>query len=154
MIADDGTQLGIMPPQRAMALAQEKGLDLVEVAPNAKPPVCRFVDWGKFQYESKKKLQESRKKQAKIVIKEIKLRPKIEEHDYQVKKRHVEDFLRAGCKVKVTIRFRGREVVRPEMGQRVLERLLEDIQEVGKRESAPLLEGRQMVMMVGPVKPK
>jgi translation initiation factor IF-3 len=141
-----------MTPEEAMRIAEEKGLDLVEVAPTAQPPVCRIIDFGKFLYDEKKKAQEAKKKQKVIVIKEIKVRPKIEEHDYQVKKRFAETFLTEGDKVKITVRFRGREIVHPEMAQKLLTRLATDLVGVGKIERAPLMDGRQMVMMLAPAK--
>jgi len=141
-----------MSPEDALKIAEEKGLDLVEVAPTALPPVCRIVDYGKFQYDEKKKANEARKKQKVIVVKEIKVRPKIEEHDYQVKRRQADTFLSEGDKVKVTVRFRGREIVHPEMAQKLLSRLATDLVAVGKIERAPMMDGRQMVMLLMPVK--
>jgi len=141
-----------MSPEDAMKIAEEKGLDLVEVAPTAQPPVCRIINYGKFLYDEKKKAQEARKKQKVIVIKEIKVRPKIEEHDYQVKKRQSEAFLSEGDKVKVTVRFRGREIVHPEMAQKLLSRLATDLVSFGKIERAPMMDGRLMVMLLMPVK--
>jgi translation initiation factor IF-3 len=138
----------------ALRLAQESDLDLVEVAPTARPPVCKLMDFGKFKYESALKARESRKNQAQTVIKEIKIRPKIDPHDYGTKKGHVERFLKAGDKVKVTIMFRGREQSRPELGRRLLERLAEDIAELGFVESAPKQDGRNMIMVIGPTKKK
>jgi len=152
VIDDEGAQLGIMTPEDALKIAEEKGLDLVEVAPTAQPPVCRIVDYGKFQYDEKKKANEARKKQKVIVVKEIKVRPKIEEHDYQVKRRQADTFLSEGDKVKVTVRFRGREIVHPEMAQKLLSRLATDLVAVGKIERAPMMDGRQMVMLLMPVK--
>lgn len=135
-----------------MAIAESKGLDLVEVAPLAQPPVCRIIDFGKFLYDEKKKAAEARKKQKTIVVKEIKLRPKIEEHDFQVKKRHMEEFLDEGHKVKVTVRFRGREIVHPEMAQKLLTRIATEVVQKGKIERAPSMEGRTMVMLLTPSK--
>ena len=135
-----------------MAVAEGKGLDLVEVAPLAQPPVCRIIDFGKFLYDEKKKAAEARKKQKTIVVKEIKLRPKIEEHDFLVKKRHVEEFLEEGHKVKVTVRFRGREIVHPEMAQKLLTRIATEVVQKGKIERAPSMEGRTMVMLLTPSK--
>ncbi len=152
VIDDEGAQLGIMTPEEAMKIAEEKGLDLVEVAPTAQPPVCRIIDYGKFLYDEKKKANEAKKKQKVIVVKEIKVRPKIEEHDYQVKKRHAEEFLSEGDKVKITVRFRGREIVHPEMAQKLLSRLATDVVALGKIERAPAMDGRQMVMLITPVK--
>jgi translation initiation factor IF-3 len=141
-----------MTPEAAMAVAEGKGLDLVEVAPLAQPPVCRIIDFGKFLYDEKKKAAEARKKQKTIVVKEIKLRPKIEEHDFQVKKRHMEEFLEEGHKVKVTVRFRGREIVHPEMAQKLLTRIATEVVQKGKIERAPSMEGRTMVMLLTPSK--
>lgn len=135
-----------------MVLAESKGLDLVEVAPLAQPPVCRIIDYGKYLYDEKKKAAEAKKKQRQIVVKEIKLRPKIEEHDYQVKKRQIEAFLEDGDKVKVTVRFRGREIVHPEMAQKLLSRIATDVVQKGKIERAPMMEARTMVMLLMPVK--
>jgi translation initiation factor IF-3 len=134
----------------ALRLAAEADLDLVEVAPMARPPVCKLMDYGKFKYESALKARESRKNQAQTVIKEIKLRPKIDPHDYGTKKSHVERFLRQGDKVKVTIMFRGREQSRPELGFRLLQRLAGDVEELGFVESAPRQDGRNMIMVIGP----
>ncbi len=152
MVDADGAQLGIMTPEEAMTIAESKGLDLVEVAPLAQPPVCRIIDFGKFLYDEKKKASEARKKQKTILVKEIKLRPKIEEHDFQVKKRHMEEFLTEGHKVKVTVRFRGREIVHPEMAQKLLTRIATEVVQKGKIERAPTMEGRTMVMLLTPVK--
>ncbi len=141
VIDDTGAQLGIMPPQQALALARSKGLDLVEVAAAAVPPVCRIMDFGKFQYQEQKRTREARKHQKVIEVKEIKFRPKVDEHDYQFKKKHIERFLLDGDKVKATIFFRGREMAHPEIGQRILERLLEELQEVAVAENMPRREG-------------
>ena len=134
----------------AMAAAEGYGLDLVEVSPNADPPVCKILDYGKFKYEAQKKKNEARKKQKVIEIKEIKLRPNIDEHDYLVKMRNVEKFLGEGDKVKVTLRFRGREMAHQEIGVNVLKRVREDTDEIAKVEAFPRLEGRQMVMVIAP----
>src|ERR1700710_1000194 len=131
-------------------MAQEQDLDLVEVAAEARPPVCKLMDYGKFKYENAQKAREARRNQALTVIKEMKLRPKIDSHDYETKKGHVERFLKAGDKVKVTIMFRGREQSRPELGFRLLQRLAEDIQELGFVESSPKQDGRNMIMVVAP----
>lgn len=139
-----------MPIGKALDLAAESDLDLVEVAPMARPPVCKLMDYGKFKYESAQKAREARKNQALTVIKEMKLRPKIDSHDYETKKGHVERFLKAGDKVKITIMFRGREQSRPELGFRLLQRLAEDITELGFVESSPKQDGRNMVMVVAP----
>lgn len=152
MIGDDGEQLGIMTPEEAMVIAEGKGLDLVEIAPTAVPPVCRIIDYGKYLYDEKKKAAEARKKQKQIVVKEIKLRPKIEEHDFQVKKRHIEEFLSDGDKVKITVRFRGREIVHPEMAQKLLQRIATEVVSKGKIERAPSMEARTMVMLLTPIK--
>jgi translation initiation factor IF-3 len=137
-----------------LRLAQEAELDLVEVAPMARPPVAKLMDFGKFKYESAVKAREARKNQAQTVIKEMKLRPKIDPHDYETKKGHVERFLKQGDKVKITIMFRGREQSRPELGFRLLQRLAEDVQELGFVESAPKQDGRNMIMVIGPHKKK
>jgi translation initiation factor IF-3 len=142
--------VGIVSINDALRLAQESDLDLVEVAPTARPPVCKLMDYGKFKYESALKARESRKNQAQTVIKEIKLRPKIDPHDYGTKKAHVERFLRQGDKVKVTIMFRGREQSRPELGFRLLQRLAGDVEELGFVESQPRQDGRNMIMVIGP----
>ena len=138
----------------ALRLAQEADLDLVEVAPTARPPVCKLMDYGKFKYESALKARESRKNQAQTIIKEIKLRPKIDPHDYGTKKGHVERFLKAGDKVKVTIMFRGREQSRPELGFKLLQRLAGDVEELGFVEAQPKQDGRNMIMVIGPHKKK
>ncbi len=136
----------------AMRLAQEQDLDLVEVAPMARPPVCKIMDYGKFKYEEALRAKEARKKQSLTIIKEIKLRPKIDPHDYGTKRGHVERFLKAGDKVKVTIMFRGREQSRPELGYRLLERLATDVVDLGVVESAPKQDGRNMIMVLAPHK--
>ena len=138
----------------ALKLAQEADLDLVEVAPTARPPVAKLMDYGKFKYESAVKARESRKNQTQTVVKEIKLRPKIDPHDYGTKKGHVERFLKAGDKVKVTIMFRGREQSRPELGFRLLQRLASDVEELGFVESQPKQDGRNMIMVIGPHRKK
>ena len=137
-----------------MRLAQESDLDLVEVAPMARPPVCKLMDYGKFKYEAAQKAREARRNQTLTVIKEMKLRPKIDPHDYETKKGHVERFLRAGDKVKVTIMFRGREQSRPELGFRLLQRLSEDVAELGFVEASPKQDGRNMIMVMAPHKKK
>lgn len=143
-----------MPLAKALELAQEYDLDLVEVAATARPPVCKLMDYGKFKYESAMKAREARKNQAHTVIKEMKLRPKIDPHDYDTKKGHVVRFLKQGDKVKITIMFRGREQSRPELGHRLLQRLAGDVQELGFVESAPKQDGRNMIMVLGPHKKK
>jgi len=139
-----------VPIGKALELAEDAGLDLVEVAPMARPPVCKLMDYGKFKYESAQKAREARRNQALTVIKEMKLRPKIDPHDYETKKGHVERFLKAGDKVKVTIMFRGREQSRPELGFRLLQRLADDISPLGFVESSPKQDGRNMIMVVAP----
>ncbi|WP_344971824.1 translation initiation factor IF-3 [Salinactinospora qingdaonensis] len=152
LVGPNGEQVGIVSVQDALRLAQEADLDLVEVAPTARPPVAKLMDYGKYKYDSAVKARESRKNQANTIIKEIKLRPKIDPHDYETKKGHVERFLKGGDKVKVTIMFRGREQSRPELGYRLLSRLAEDVQELGQVESQPKQDGRNMVMVIGPHK--
>lgn len=150
----NGEQVGIVSIGDALKLAQESDLDLVEVAATARPPVCKLMDYGKFKYESAMKAREARRNQAHTIIKEIKLRPKIDPHDYETKKGHVVRFLKAGDKVKVTIMFRGREQSRPELGFRLLQRLAEDVTELGFVESQPKQDGRNMIMVIGPHKKK
>jgi translation initiation factor IF-3 len=150
LVGPAGEQVGIVSIDDALRLAQEADLDLVEVAPTARPPVCKLMDYGKFKYESALKARESRKNQAQTVIKEIKLRPKIDPHDYGTKRGHVERFLKAGDKVKVTIMFRGREQSRPELGFRLLQRLAGDVEELGFVEAQPKQDGRNMTMVIGP----
>ena len=150
LVGPEGEQVGIVPIGKALELAADADLDLVEVAPMARPPVAKLMDYGKFKYESAQKAREARRNQALTVIKEMKLRPKIDPHDYETKKGHVERFLRQGDKVKVTIMFRGREQSRPELGFRLLQRLAEDIIELGFVESSPKQDGRNMVMVVAP----
>ncbi len=154
LVGPNGEQVGIVALNDALRLAQEADLDLVEVAPTARPPVCKLMDYGKFKYESALKARESRKNQAQTVIKEIKLRPKIDPHDYGTKKGHVERFLKQGDKVKVTIMFRGREQSRPELGFRLLQRLAGDVEELGFVESQPKQDGRNMIMVIGPHRKK
>ncbi len=143
-----------MPTDQALRLAQEADLDLVEVAPTARPPVCKLMDYGKFKYENAQKAREARRNQTNVIIKEMKLRPKIDAHDYDTKKGHVVRFLAAGDKVKITIMFRGREQHRPELGFRLLQRLAEDVDELGFVESSPKQDGRNMVMVLGPHRKK
>jgi translation initiation factor IF-3 len=154
LVGPNGEQVGIVRVEDALRLAAEADLDLVEVAPMAKPPVAKLMDFGKFKYEAAMKAREARKNQVNTVIKEIKLRPKIDPHDYGTKKGHVERFLKGGDKVKVTIMFRGREQSRPELGYRLLQRLAQDILELGTVESAPKQDGRNMVMVIAPTKKK
>ena len=152
LIDEDGQQLGLMKIDDALRYAQERDLDLVEVAPEAKPPVCRVLDYSKYKYEQAQKLKQARKHQQQITIREIKFRPKIAQHDYDTKKGHVERFLRHKDKVKVTIMFRGREVTHPERGVLILDRLAEELAEYGVVEQRPLHDGRNMTMMLGPSK--
>jgi translation initiation factor IF-3 len=152
LIDDDGSQLGIKPTKEAMQYAFDKGLDLVEVASQADPPVARVMDYGKYRYELEQKAKLARKHQTQINVKEIKLRPKIGVHDYNTKKGHVERFLNQRAKVKVTIMFRGRETTHPERGRDLLMRLAEDVQEIGVVEAQPLLDGRNMTMVLAPTK--
>ncbi|RNL83655.1 translation initiation factor IF-3 [Halostreptopolyspora alba] len=152
LVGPNGEQVGIVPVQDALRLAQEADLDLVEVAPTARPPVAKLMDYGKYKYESAVKARESRKNQANTIIKEIKLRPKIDPNDYATKKGHVERFLKGGDKVKVTIMFRGREQSRPELGFRLLRQLADDVNEFGQVESQPKQDGRNMTMVIGPHK--
>ncbi|WP_374929669.1 translation initiation factor IF-3 [Kytococcus sedentarius] len=154
LVGPNGEQVGIVRVKDALRLAAEADLDLVEVAPMAKPPVAKLMDYGKFKYENAMKDRESRKKQVNTVIKEIKLRPKIDQHDYETKKGHVERFLAAGDKVKVTIMFRGREQSKPELGFRLLQRLAEDVTELGIVESKPKQDGRNMTMVFGSTRNK
>jgi len=150
LIGADGENVGVVTPARAMAMAAEAGLDLVEISPNAEPPVCKIMDFGKFKYEQQKREAEARKKQKIIEIKEIKFRPGTDTHDYDVKMGSVLKFLEEGDKVKVTLRFRGREMAHQDLGLELLNRVAGDVGEAGKIESMPRLEGRQMVMMIGP----
>jgi translation initiation factor IF-3 len=152
LIGAEGENIGVVTPARAMQLAEEAGLDLVEISPNAVPPVCKIMDFGKFKYETQKKEAEARKKQKIIEIKEVKFRPNTDTHDYEVKMRNVVRFLEEGDKVKVTLRFRGREMAHQDLGRLLLDRVAEDVKELGKIESMPRVEGRQMVMMIGPAK--
>jgi len=144
VIDDTGQQLGIMPPQQALTIAKGKGLDLVEIAATATPPVCRIMDFGRYQYQEQKRARQAKKHQKIIEVKEIKFRPKVDEHDYQFKKKHIERFLADGDKVKATIFFRGREMAHPEIGRRILERLIEDLTDVAMAETSPRQEGNQM----------
>ena len=144
VIDDTGQQLGIMPPQQALTIAKQKGLDLVEIAATASPPVCRIMDFGRYQYQEQKRTREAKKHQKIILVKEIKFRPKVDEHDYQFKKKHIERFLSEGDKVKATIFFRGREMAHPEIGQRILERLLNELADLAIAETMPRREGNQM----------
>jgi len=152
LVGPNGEQVGIVRIEDALRLAVEADLDLVEVAPQARPPVCKLMDYGKYKYESAQKARESRRNQQLTVIKEQKLRPKIDPHDYETKKNHVVRFLEHGHKVKVTIMFRGREQSRPELGFRLLQRLAEDVNELGFVESSAKQDGRNMIMVLAPHK--
>ena len=152
LVGEDGEQIGIKPTDEAREYAYSRNLDLVEVAANADPPVARVMDYGKYRYEQEQKAKLARKHQSQILIKEIKLRPKIGVHDYETKKGHVVRFLHQRAKVKVTIMFRGRENLHPERGRMLLERLADDVREIGQIEQAPTLDGRNMVMVLGPTK--
>jgi translation initiation factor IF-3 len=150
LVGPNGEQVGIVAIGDALRLAQEADLDLVEVAADARPPVCKLMDYGKWKYENAQKAREARRNQSHTVIKEMKLRPKIDPHDYETKKGHVVRFLKAGDKVKITIMFRGREQSRPELGFRLLQRLAADVEELGVVESAPKQDGRNMIMVMAP----
>ena len=152
VIGDDGQQIGVMRTDEALRYAQQRDLDLVEVAPEARPPVCRVLDYSKYKYEQAQKVKAAKKHQQQITIREIKFRPKIAEHDYATKKGHVERFLRHKDKVKITIMFRGREVTHPERGTMILDRLAEELAELSQIEQRPNLDGRNMTMMLGPSK--
>jgi translation initiation factor IF-3 len=151
-VGADGEQIGIVPVKDALDRAAAADLDLVEVAPQAVPPVCRIMDYGKYKYERGMREKEARKKQSRIEVKEIKFRPKIDRHDYETKKGHVIRFLNAGARVKVTIMFRGREMAHTELGQRILDRLVEDLDGLASVEQSSKLDGRNMVMVVAPTK--
>ncbi len=150
LVGSEGEQIGIVPLKEALRLAEEKNLDLVNVAPTAKPPVCRIMDFGKFRYEQSKKEKEARKNQKVINTKEIRLSPTIEENDYQTKLRNLVKFLKAGDKVKVSIRFRGREITHLSIGEKVLNRLAKEVEEISIVERRPKLEGRSMIMILSP----
>ena len=154
LIGTDGEIIGIMSGREALKMAEEADTDLVEISPNATPPVCRLMDYGKFKYQEQKKAAEARAKQKIIQVKEIKLRPGTDENDYQVKMRNIKRFIEDGDKVKVTLRFRGREMAHQEIGMRQLERIREELAEMAQVESMPKLEGRQMVMVLTPSKKK
>ncbi|MFL6090338.1 MAG: translation initiation factor IF-3 [Aeromicrobium sp.] len=154
LVGPAGEQVGIVRIEDALRLAAEADLDLVEVAPTARPPVCRLMDYGKFKYEAAQKARESRRNQTNTIIKEMKLRPKIDPHDYETKKGHVVRFLKAGDKVKITIMFRGREQHRPELGYRLLQKLAADVEDLGIVEAHPRQDGRNMTMVLGPLKKK
>jgi translation initiation factor IF-3 len=150
LVDEQGRMVGVVTRNEALTMAEQAGLDLVEVAPGADPPVCKILDYGKYKYEEQKKKNEARKKQKVIEVKEIKLRPGIDQHDYDVKMRSMVSFIGEGDKVKVTMRFRGREMVHQEIGMKVLDKVRTDLDAVAKVESHPRLEGRQMVMVVAP----
>ena len=150
LITEDGDNVGAISFEEAMARAVEAGLDLVEISPNAKPPVCKILDLGKFKYQAQKKAAEARKKQKTFDVKEIKMRPNIDTHDYDVKMRNMRRFFEHGDKVKVTLRFRGREMAHQELGAQLLKRVREETDEIAKVESEPKLEGRQMIMVLAP----
>ena len=150
MVGPDGSQVGVLRLPDALRIARELDLDLVEVAPQAKPPVCRLLDYGKYRYEMALKAKEAKRKQSQVVVKEMKMRPKIDRHDYATKKGHIERFLGQGHKVKLTIMFRGREMAHPELGQRILERLAEDLTPVAHVEVPAKLDGRNMTMVFAP----
>jgi translation initiation factor IF-3 len=150
VIDETGQQLGIMAPQDAIRIARSKGLDLVEVSATAVPPVCRITDYGRYQYNEQKRTRQARKHQKTIEVKEIKFRPKVDEHDYQFKKKHIERFLTEGDKVKATVFFRGREIAHPEIGRRILERLIQEVSELAVSENTPRLEGNTMHTILGP----
>lgn len=151
LIDFDGNQMGVFPVSQAQRIADEAGLDLVEIAPNATPPVCRIMDYGKFKYDQAIKAKQARKNQSKIETKEMKFRPKIDVGDYTTKKKHVLRFLSAGNKVKITIMFRGREMAHPEQGLTILERLADDLKDIAVIESQPKMEGRNMHMLIAPL---
>ena len=150
VIGADGEKLGVVDTDSALAMAEEEGLDLVEVSPNVSPPVCKILDYGKLKYQEQKKASEARKRQKTVDVKEIKMRPNIDKHDYDVKMRSVTKFIGEGDKVKVTMRFRGREMAHQELGMQVLARVREEVDEIAKVEASPKLEGRQMMMVLAP----
>jgi translation initiation factor IF-3 len=145
-----GEQLGVLPTDQALAKAQDMGMDLVEISPMAKPPVCKIMDYGKFKYTEKKKQNEAKKKQVVVQLKEVKLRPRTEEHDYEVKLKKVKEFLEEANKARITVMFRGREITHRELGQKVLQRVIEDMKDYAVIEAAPRMEGRQMYMILAP----
>jgi len=151
-LIEEGRQLGILTLKEALAIAAKAGLDLVEIAPNAEPPVCRIMDYGKYRYQQSKKLQDARKSQTTIQIKEIRLRPKTEEHDLEVKIRHIKKFLQQNDKVKITMMFRGREIAYSDLGRKIMETIRDALGDVGAVEMQPKLEGRNMIMVVVPRK--
>ncbi|HWQ31358.1 MAG TPA: translation initiation factor IF-3 [Blastocatellia bacterium] len=152
VIDEDGQMIGVMAPQQALSIARERGYDLVEIAPQAEPPVCRIIDFGKYLYEQKKKAHEAKKKQVVIEVKEIKFRPATDQHDYNFKMKHAQEILKGGDKVKATVRFRGREITHKELGYQLLERLIADLADSGVLEVRPRLEGMQMTAIFAPKK--
>ncbi|RKZ14687.1 translation initiation factor IF-3 [bacterium] len=152
VVDEEGEQLGVLDRNEALDIARERGLDLVEVAPSARPPVCRIMDYGKFKYEETKKAKRAKAKQTQQRVKVIKFRPKTEEHDYGFKKKHIIEFLEEGAKVKVVVMFRGREMAHLELGQRIVERLLDDLKDVAMLDDDPRMEGRNLTLMVSPRK--
>ena len=154
VVLEDGQQLGVLQTRDALAKAKELGLDLVEVSPTSRPPVCRIMDFGKYKYEQAKKAKQARKRQHQVVVKEIKMRPKIETHDYDFKKRHIEEFLTEGDKVKITLMFRGREMAHLDLGRKLLDQLAADLASIGKVEAPARQEGRNMVLLLTPVSTK
>lgn len=150
LIGAEGENVGVVTPQKALAMAEDAGLDLVEISPNATPPVCKIMDYGKYKYETQKREAEARKKQKVIEVKEIKFRPGTDTHDYEVKMRNVMKFLENGDKVKITMRFRGREMAHQQLGADLLKRVAADVEEVAKVENMPKMEGRQMIMIIAP----
>ena len=154
VIDDDGGQLGVMPPQQAIRVAEEKGLDLVEVAPNGDPPVCRIMDYGKYRYQMKRKAHEAKKHQRSVTVKEVKFRPNTDEHDYEFKKNHIIRFLKQGDKVKANVWFRGREIVHKDIGRALIQRLVEELEEIGAVENRPKMEGNNLVAIFAPLKEK
>ena len=154
VIGDDGEQAGILLLEEAISLAVERGLDLVEVAPNAKPPVCKIMDFGKYKYQQQKKQQEARKKQTVVQLKEIKVRPKTDDHDFQTKVKHIRRFLEAGDRCKVTVFFRGREIIHKDRGVAILNRVVEALEDVAKLDQEPRAEGRTMGILLSPLPKK
>jgi translation initiation factor IF-3 len=154
VVGDDGEQFGVMDTREAIRTARDKGMDLVEVAPNADPPVCKIIDFGKFQYEQKKKANEAKKKQVVITVKEVKFRPGTDDHDYGYRMKHAREWLTEGDKVKATIWFRGREMTHRELGARILERLEKDLADISEVEMRPRMEGNQMFIIFGPKRHK
>ena len=150
LVGVDGEQIGVVSVEEGLKLAQEQGYDLVEVAPKASPPVCRIMDYGKYKYEQSKRAKEAKKHQHTILVKEMKFRPKTEDHDYQFKLKHIRKFLADGNKAKITVRFRGREMAHTELGRKILERLAQDTQDMASVEQQPKMEGRNMILVLGP----